>query len=165
MDFREIREQMAEYLRGQGIDAVCAYPEERRTRRSGPVAAVSLRACQGGPGGFQDYLGERYDADSGQWQELYGRKAELTFGLDLYAPQGCGAAGIQEAFDRMAEALRREGPPGLSLQELSCGETEFDQGAGLYHRKVEAVCQGYLYAVADEGGTFLDFIVRGESRI
>ena len=48
MDFREIREQMAEYLRGQGIDAVCAYPEERRTRRSGPVAAVSLRACQGG---------------------------------------------------------------------------------------------------------------------
>ena len=93
------------------------------------------------------------------------KKITLTFGLDLYAPQGCGAAGIQEAFDRMAEALRREGPPGLSLQELSCGETEFDREAGLYHRKVEAVCQGYLYAVADEGGTFLDFIVRGEVEV
>ena len=165
MDFGAIRERMADYLQGQGIDAQCAYPETGRVRRGGAVAAVSLRACQGGPEGFRDYLGQRYDQASGQWQELYGRKITLTFGLDLYAPQGCGAAGIQEAFDRMAEALRRDGPPGLSLQELSCGETEFDREAGLYHRKVEAVCQGYLYAVADEGGAFLDFIVRGESRI
>ena len=165
MDFGTIRERMADYLQGQGIDAQCAYPETGRARRGGAVAAVSLRACQGGPEGFRDYLGERYDQESGQWQELYGRKITLTFGLDLYAPQGCGAAGIQTAFDRMAEALRRDGPPGLSLQELSCGETEFDREAGLYHRKVEAVCQGYLYAVADEGSAFLDFIVRGESRI
>ena len=60
MDFQAVREQMAVFLRQQGVDAVCAYPEERR-QRSGPVAAVSLRACQGGPGGFRDYLGERYD--------------------------------------------------------------------------------------------------------
>lgn len=165
MDFGTIRERMADYLQEQGIDAQCAYPEMRRARRDGVVTAVSLRACQGGPEGFRDYLGERYDQESGQWQELYGRKIVLTFGLDLYAPQGCGAAGIQETFDRMAEALQREGPPGLTLQELSCGETEFDHGAGLYHRTVEAVCRGYLYAVAQEGGTFLDFIVRGESRI
>lgn len=165
MDFREIREQMAEYLRGQGIDAVCAYPEERRTRRSGPVAAVSLRACQGGPGGFQDYLGERYDEESGQWQELYGRRVRFTFGLDLYAPKGCGAEEIQVAYDQLAEAFQWEGPPGLALLELSCGETEFDQESDLFRRRVEAVCQGYLYAVADQGGTFLDFIVRGERRI
>ena len=142
-----------------------AYPDTARLRRTGVVAAVSLRACQGGPGGFRDYLGERYDPDSGTWQELYGRKITITFGLDLYAPQDCGAAGIQETFDRMAQALGQEGPPGLAVGELSCGETEFDREAGLCHRRVEAVCQGYLYAVADEGGTFLDFIVRGESRI
>lgn len=165
MDFQTVRERVAAFLNQNGVEAVCAYPDSRRTRRTGVVAAVSVRACQGGPEGFRDYLGERYDQESGQWQELYGRKIVLTFGLDLYAPQGCGAAGIQETFDRMAEALQREGPPGLTLQELSCGETEFDQGAGLYHRTVEAVCRGYLYAVAQEGGTFLDFIVRGESRI
>ena len=84
MDFQAVREQMAAFLRQQGVDAVCAYPEERRNRRSGPVAAVSLRACQGGPGGFRDYLGERYDESTGQWQELYGRRVTLTFGLDLY---------------------------------------------------------------------------------
>ena len=84
MDFQAVREQMAAFLRQQGVDAVCAYPEERRRQRSGPVAAVSLRACQGGPGGFRDYLGERYDESTGQWQELYGRRVTLTFGLDLY---------------------------------------------------------------------------------
>ncbi len=141
-----------------GVDAVCAYPEERRRQRSGPVAAVSLRACQGGPGGFRDYLGERYDESTGQWQELYGRRVTLTFGLDLY---GESAGELQTAYDRMAEAFQWEGPAGLALRELSCGETEFDRAAGLYRRAVTAVCQGYLYAVADEGGTFLDFVVRG----
>jgi len=141
-----VREQMAAFLRQQGVDAVCAYPEERRRQRSGPVAAVSLRACQGGPGGFRDYLGERYDESTGQWQELYGRRVTLTFGLDLYGE----SAG---------------GPAGLALRELSCGETEFDRAAGLYRRAVTAVCQGYLYAVADEGGTFLDFVVRGEGHL
>ena len=53
----------------------------------------------------------------------------------------------------------------LALRELSCGETEFDRAAGLYRRAVTAVCQGYLYAVADEGGTFLDFVVRGEGHL
>ena len=51
------------------------------------------------------------------------------------------------------------------LQELSCGETEFDREAGLFHRPVTAVCRGFLYAVASEGGTFLDFIVRGEVEV
>ena len=90
LDFGEIRERMAEYLISQGIDAVCAYPEEKRLRRTGAVAAVSLRACQGGPGGFQDYLGERWDEESGQWQELYGTKLigyylneEKDWGLDM----------------------------------------------------------------------------------
>lgn len=162
MDFQAVREQMAAFLRQQGVDAVCAYPEERRRQRSGPVAAVSLRACQGGPGGFRDYLGERYDESTGQWQELYGRRVTLTFGLDLY---GESAGELQTAYDRMAEAFQWEGPPGLALRELSCGETEFDRAAGLYRRAVTAVCQGYLYAVADEGGTFLDFVVRGEGHL
>lgn len=165
MDFAAIRERMAEYLQGQGIDAVSAFPAGGRARRSGVVAAVSLRACQGGPEGFRDYLGERYDPDSGAWQELYGRRVRLTFGLDLYAGRESGAAGIQRAYDRLAEAFQWEGPPGLALTELSCGETVFDAQAGLYRRPVEAVCQGYLYAVAQEGGAFLDFIVRGERQI
>lgn len=160
-----VRERMAEYLREQGVDAVCAWPEAARVRRDTPVAAVSLRTFRGGPAGFQDYLGERYNESTGRWEELYGRKVKLTFGVDLYAPKGCGEAGIRGAFDQMAQSLQGGGPAGLKLLELSCGETEFEQGTGLYHCAAEAACEGYLYAVADEGGAFLDFIVRGDGRI
>ena len=88
MTLDQVRERMAEFLRGQDIDAVCAWPEEARVRRDHVAAAVSLRACQGGPGGFQDYLGERYNEAAGRWEELYGKRVKLTFGLDLYAPKG-----------------------------------------------------------------------------
>ena len=165
MELQAVRERMAEYLRENGVEAVCAYPAEERKRRTGAAAAVSVRVCQGGPGGFQDYLGERFDEKSGKWQELYGKRMELTFGLDLYAPGPAGAQDIQAAFDKLAQALRQGGPPGLKVLELSCGETRFDREAGLFHRTAEARCQGYLYAVAEEGGSFLDFIVRGESRL
>ena len=158
----EIRERMAQFLTEQGLEAVTAWPEVRRTRRNGAAAAVSLRSCEGGPAGFQDYLGECYNQDTGRWEELYGRRVKITFGLDLY---GESAGELQTAYDRMAEAFQWEGPAGLALRELSCGETEFDRAAGLYRRAVTAVCQGYLYAVADEGGTFLDFVVRGEGHL
>ena len=165
MELQAVRERMAEYLGENGVEAVCAYPAEERKRRTGAVCAVSVRSCQGGPGGFQDYLGERFDEKSGKWQELYGRRIVLTFGLDLYAPGAGGAEAIQTAFDKLAQALQQGGPPGLKTLELSCGETQFDREAGLCRRAVEAQCQGYLYAVAEEGGGFLDFIVRGESRL
>ena len=57
----KIRERMADYLNAQGVAAVTAWPAEERLRREGAVAAVTLRACQAGPAGFQSYLGERYN--------------------------------------------------------------------------------------------------------
>ena len=157
-----IREHMTAFLTARGVQAVAAWPGQGRRRLSGPVAAVSIRACEGGPSGFRDYLGERYDRDSGQWLELYGRKVQVTFGLDLYAPRESGAAGCQTLFDNLAEALAAGGPEGLKLHTLSRGETAFDRETGLFHCPAEAQCGAWLYAVADEGGTFLDFEVRGE---
>ena len=157
-----IRERMADFLRQAGLDAVCAWPEAAKARRSAAVAAVSLRELQGGPGGFQDYLGERYNQERGQWEELYGKKAVVRFGLDLYAPT---AAGVQTAVDTLSEALHRDGPDGLRVVELSCGETAYDREAGLFRCAAEAVCEAYLYAVADEGGAFLDFEVRGKGSV
>lgn len=155
------RERMTEYLQGQGVQAVTAWPGEDRLAYPGAVAVVSVRKCQAGPSGFQDYLGERYDQDSGQWQELYGRRVSITFGLDLYAGARNGAADIQSAFDRLAQVLQQGGPDGLAVQELSCGETEYDSAGRLLCRKVEAVCSAYLYAVTQTDGAFLDFEIRG----
>lgn len=157
-----IRERMAEFLRQAGLDAVCAWPGTARGRRSTAVAAVSLRDFQGGPGGFQDYLGERYNRETGGWEELYGKKARVIFGLDLYAPS---AAAAQGAVDTLSEALHMGAPDGLRVLELSCGETGYDGEAELYRCTAEVACEVYLYAVADEGGAFLDFEVRGSRTI
>lgn len=159
----EIRSRMVQFLTEQGLEAVTAWPEARRSRRDGAAAAVSLRSCEGGPAGFQDYLGERYNLDTGRWEELYGRRVKITFGLDLYAAQRSGgAAAIDQALDTLSAALNGPGPDGLNILEFSIGETQFREDSELYHCPVEAVCQARLYAVADEGGTFLDFEIRGE---
>lgn len=156
-----IRERMADYLNDQGAEAVTAWPGRDRLRRDRPVVVVPLRSCQAGSAGFQDYLGERYNEETGLWEELYGRKATLTFGLDLYAPAQGDGADLQAAFDVLAEALTRGGPPGLAVQEFSCGETEYDAAARLQKRSAQAVCQAYLCAAAQPGGEFLDFELRG----
>lgn len=158
----EMRERMADFLREGGLEAVTAWPEAAYRRVSGTVAAVSLKSVEGGPSGFQDYLGERYNKEAGRWEELYGKRVRLVLGLDLYASRGSGEAGIRRAFDGIAERLRHAGPAGLRVAELSAGETGYDQVLDLYHARAEAVCEAYLYAVADEGGTFLDFKIRGE---
>ena len=159
----EIRECMAAFLTEQGLEAVTAWPERRRTRREGAAAAVSLRSCEGGPAGFQDYLGERYNQETGRWEELYGRRVKITFGLDLYAARSSGgAAAVDRALDTLSAALSGPGPDGLSILEFSAGETQFQEDSQLYHCPVEAVCQARLYAVADEGGAFLYFEIRGE---
>ena len=165
MTLDTVRERMAECLRKAGVEAVCAWPGGARRRVQGPVAAVSLRSCQGGPGGFRDYRGERYNQERGCWEELYGRKVRLVFGLDLYAPGPDGAPALRTAFDVVAGALQREGPEELKLLELSCGEVEDDPGTDLLRCPAEAVCEGWLYAVADEAGAFLDFIVRGDGKV
>lgn len=160
-ELEKICQWVAQCLEDGGVPAVCAWGPEDKKRREGAVAAVSLRGCEGTPSGFQDYLGERYDPESGRWQEVYGRRAKLTFGLDLYAAGRDGAGQCQQAFETMAEVLRSGGELGLSLESLSREETEFDEKLGVFRCPVLAVCGAYLYAVTDESGEFLEFEVRG----
>ena len=159
----DIRERMADYLNGNGVPAITAWPERPRAAARGAVAAVSLRSCEGESGGFRDYLGERWNETSGQWEELYGKRVTVTFGLDLWAGTGeqGGEEQIRRAFDRLAGALQSGGPDGLRIERLACGETDYDRTAGRWRCPVEAVCSAYLYAAAEEGGAFLDFWVKG----
>lgn len=160
-----IRERMAEYLRSQGVNAVAAWPDSPRLEGESPVTVVSLRGCQAGPAGFQDYLGERYNEATGLWEELYGRKAKLTFGLDLYGSEREDGGAMQRAFDQLAGALTQSGPDGLTVREFSCGETEYDKSARRMKRHAQAVCTAWLYAVARPGGEFLDFELRGGIKV
>ena len=156
-----IREHMTAFLRAQGVSAVTAWPDEARAAPNSAVAAVSIRRCEGGPSGFQDYLGQRFNPDTGNWEELYGKQLTVTFGLDLYGERTGGAAACQAAFDAMAAAFQQGGPAGLAVRTFSQGEVKYDKDLGLFRCPVEAVCQCFLYAVADEGGQFLDFEIKG----
>ena len=156
-----IRERMTQYLQEQDIPAITAWPKEERLKREGAVVVVSLRKCQSGPAGFQDYLGELFNEETGRWEELYGKRIQLTFGLDLYARAEAGETAIQQGFDALAAALQQGGPEGLNIQGLSCGETDYDSAGRLLKRAVEAECAAYLYAVTEPGGAFLDFEIRG----
>ena len=157
-----VREALAEYLQDRGIHAVTAWSEEAKKRHGKPVVAVSLKESRGTGAGFQNYLGERYNEADGRWEELYGKKLELTFGLDLYGGTEQGAAGCQKEFDALADALASGGPEGLRLGALSCGETEFDRETGMFHCPAELEASAWMYAVAaGDGGVLLDFTVRG----
>ena len=156
-----IRQAMADYLNGKGVRAVTAWPDAPRAEGEEPVVVVSLRGCRAGPAGFQNYLGERFDEESGRWEERYGKRAELTFGLDIYAPEQGGGEVVQRAFDALAGALLLGGPEGMQLREFSCGQTVRDGEGRRLRRPVEAVCTAWLCAVTDAGGAFIDFELRG----
>ena len=157
----QICQVMADYLNGQGVSAAAAWPARLRQEQKETLAVVSLRGCEAGPSGFQDYLGERYDAQTGQWTEWYGRRARLTIGLDLYAPEGGDGQAVQRAFDALAGALILGGPEGLRVEEFSCGQTAYDPDSRRLMRPVQAVCGAYLCAQAGTDGSFTEFEVRG----
>ena len=154
--------EMADYLNSRGVPAVTAWPMEARRELKQTVAVVSLRGCRVEPSGLQNYLGDRYDRETGRWEERYGRRARLTFGLELYAPERADGEVLQRAFDELAGALLTGGPEGMELEEFSCGQTVRDPESRRLKRPVEAVCSAWLWARAGEsGGEFTDFELRG----
>lgn len=158
----ELRTALAQYLERQGVAAVTAWSEEERKRPGKAVCAVSLRSMEGGPPGFRDYLGERFNEETGAWEELYGKKLRLTFGLDLY---GGSAQAVQEGLDALTAALEGGVAAGLRVSGFSAGETKYRGEERRYVCPVQAVFEAWSYAVAQEGGAFLDFEVKGESKV
>ena len=157
----DLRQRLVDYLNNGGVPSVAAWEKEERVSRDGAISAVSLRGCTGGPAGFQDYMGEFWEEEKGCWVERYGRRAELTFGLDVWAPRSGGEAACATLFSRIAQVLTLGGPEGMRLKEISCGETEFDEREGLFHCSVRAVGTVFLRAKTDESGMFTDFTVKG----
>lgn len=157
-----LREAVAQQLRQVGVNAVTAMESQRAGRWREAVAAVSLIKVVCAPGGFKDYLGVRRDPDTGKEQELYGREAELTLALDIYAPRDGGEGACQQAAETAAETLVCRGAAGLTALELQTGRVEFLESIGLYRLQISCRCRAWLVAQMDEGGgAFVDFEVKG----
>lgn len=160
MQLSQLTGYLVESLKEHGVDAVDAWDGRTRRELSAPAVAVSLRGCTASPAGFAQYLGERYNQETGRWEELYGRQAKLTIGLDVYAPAGQEQA-MQNTAQRMLQTLDEQGACGLSLEEIVWDETGYDSQQRLLCRPVRAVCRARLYGAAQEGEEFVDFEIRG----
>lgn len=164
MELEGVRRELAAFLRRGGVEAAVSWPRERRTGPEKPVVLVSLQELKCVPAGMQDYLGSELDEKTGQWTEIYGRKAELTFVLDITAPPAVGADACREVFSRVVRLLQAERPLGLWVREVTGGETALDGKEGLLKLSARVVCQGRLYGRSGETGEFLDFTLRGDMR-
>ena len=83
----QVRSEIVSRLKAAGLDAAEAYEDERFRERSGSVVAVGAKQAELAHAGLMNYLGERYDAESGRTVEVYGRKLKMAASLDVYAPR------------------------------------------------------------------------------
>ena len=156
-----LREQVVQQLRQAGVNAVTGMESARASRWREAVAAVSLSRVVCAPGGFQDYLGT-YQEENGLERELYGREAELTLALDIFAPRDAGESACQEAAETVAESLMCHGAAGLNVLEIRTEQVEFLDREGLYRQKTTCRCKAWLVARTDGGdGAFADIEVKG----
>lgn len=162
MKLEELQEHLAAFLNRHGVNAMAGWPRERRVGPEEPVVLVSLDKLDCGPAAMQDYLGQVLDEQSGMWLELYGRRAKMTFVLDVLARPGVGMQACRSTFDALLAAVQREKPVGLSVSELKGEEPEYDEKEGLLRLRCRLECVGWLYAAGDEAGTFLDFTLKGD---
>lgn len=152
---------VTEQLKKNGINAVAAMESARAPRWRKAAAAVSLSGVACAPGGFQDYLGLRKGPDGAE-QEVYGREAELTLALDVFAPGDGGESACLRAAEDAAECLVCQGAAGVPALEIRAGRVEFLERDGLYRLPVTCRCGAWLIARLDsEAGVFTDFEVKG----
>lgn len=161
LQLRAVRESMRAFLTENGVPVMTAWSREGRRRVDRPMAVLDILSFQAEPAGFRNYLGDRFDEVSQSWQELYGQKAQVVFGLTVYSPAQAGVDGCQTVLDGLAQAMGEHGPGGLVAREMSWGPVSFEESLDAFRCEVKADCGALLYAVTDEQGTFLDFEVKG----
>jgi len=162
MTAETIQEKIAGFFCERGVEALASWPGEVRMDAKRPVVLVSLEQMSCESAGLQDYLGQCADEATGQEKEVYGRRAQLTFTLDILAPPEIGATACRRVFDRLLLVLQEEKPLGLCVRELSGDEMEYDGKEGLLRLRGHLVCTGWMYTAGDEADTFLNFTLRGD---
>lgn len=118
-----------------------------------PRAVLFLRELDLTGSGLGNYLGTGTDKSA-----LYGRRAQATLCLRIYAPD-CPAAedGAQTALEVLLNS------PALKLRKICRSPAVFDREADCFAAEMTAVADAWLYAAGDDNSEVLtDFHVKGE---
>ena len=163
-ELNQVIDAVCETLENEKISAAVArYPLEKRKRYTVPIVTVGLKSGEGVTPGFAEYLGERFDKQSGKYVELYGKRLELSLALHIYAPGTAeyGPGHCLKVFGEVTTALAAL-PEGMRVRKLTCEETVFDHSAELFCCACTLETTAFLYAEkTEENMEFLDFILRG----
>lgn len=162
MKLEQIQQELAQFLTQREIPAVAAWPEGRAQEPEQAVVLVSLEEVKCTSSGLQDYLGQWADEPGGEEILRYGRRAQLTFALDILSPPKAGTEKERELLDRMLAAFQEQAPMGLRVQELEVEQTEYDTKEQLLRRRCRLRCSGWLHAKEQQEDSLLSFELRGE---
>lgn len=167
-----LRQAMTDYLTAQGVESMTAWPKDRVGALTAPLAVVQVKEVEAGSAGFQNYLGQRYDAETRSWTEAFGQKVSVKFLVTLYSPRQDGERGCRALVDRVAEAFLRGGPEGFAVAGAICGGSDLALPLGgaelqgisalekrLDESEVDALIRGGVTPVERVGGSC--WVIRG----
>ena len=158
-ELTQVRDAVVSALEEAGLTALAAFPAERAKRYDGAVAAVAVGAAAGATIGFCNYLGEVYDEEAGTVRELYGKQLEGDITVDVRASR---AADCEAGCETAAEVLLGGLPSGIRPGELRWEALQWDKSTGMFRRRGALRVQAVFVAQsAEDGETFLDFILKG----
>ena len=101
-----LRQAMTDYLTAQGVESMTAWPKDRMGALTAPLAVVQVKEVEAGSAGFQNYLGQRYDAETRSWTEAFGQKVSVKFLVTLYSPRQDGERGCRALLGRRGSRWR-----------------------------------------------------------
>lgn len=141
-------------------DIISAFPADSKKRFVSPVIAIGVRKGETVSAGFSEYMGERFDQEHGTYYEVYGKKLELTLGVDIYAPKDSGAGACLDVAAEVISLLPTL-PSGIKVKSFSCGEARFDTVTGMFLLRAEMHCLCFMYADKTDDAELLNFTLRG----
>lgn len=146
-------------LNNEGIPAVRKFPGCVLDRSSAAVA-VSLKSGSVTASGCGNYLG--ICDYGGSLQELYGRRAELKIGLEIYTPAADSHA-EPECTSLLGDICACVGNiEGVKLRGFENSEPRYDPETEMFCCESVLSLRVYLVKSADNSGSFTDFVLRGE---
>ena len=157
----ELPELVAGFLCERGVAAKAGFCGEPWRVSQEPVVAVSLGRVQVERMGLGDYLGLRFDLDSGREMEVYARKTKVRLELELFAGKELGEAVLRSSCRAVEQAVTGERLFGFSTALLEQEACEFYEKLELFRCKISLDLEGYLQGLLDtESGEFSGFQIQ-----
>ena len=135
--------------------------EKRRFDK--PVVSVGLLGGNGSSPGFLNYIGVEYDASKDKYDEIYGKRMDLTFSVDVRChrenEEGSNCISVLSKVFQLLDDIGS----GIRIREITCGDVSYDRTLGMYCCRAEVALTAFLYGKIEEDSTeFTKFTLKGE---